>query len=222
MVRRWYEIATGGLRRRAARTLGSLALGAWAVGIAVIGAFLMAGHLVSLPTPSLANASTNRRWETTLAARPAADKGRWSVTHVLYQACGCSTRVLAHLIGRRVLPDLVETVVYVHEGHAKDAPRLAADAEKIHGAGFRFEQLTPVELERRYEVEAAPMLVIADPQGHLRYAGGYTERSGANQINDTIIVDHLRSGQAVSPLPVFGCAVSRRVQNAIDPLGLKY
>ena len=222
MTRPPHEIAAARLRRAAARIFGRLALGAWAVGIVVIGAFLMAGHLVSLPTPSLANASTNRRLEATLAARPAADQGRWSATHVLYQACGCSTRVLAHLVDRRARPDLIETVVYVHEGDPEGASLLATDAEKIRGAGFRFEPLTPVELEQRYEVEAAPMLVVADPQGHVRYAAGYTDRSGAKQIDDVTIVDHLRSGQAVRPLPVFGCAVSHRVQEAIDPLGLKY
>lgn len=181
----------------------------------------MAGHLVSLPAPSLSDGMTIERLESTLAARPGADRGRWSATHVLYQSCGCSGRVLAHLLDRRALPELFETVVYVRDD-GPPGPSLAATQKQIEGAGFRFEPVTPRVLGERYQIESAPLLVIADPQDRVRYAAGYTDRIGAKEIKDLAILDGVRDGRTVAALPVFGCAVSRRVQEAIDPLGLKY
>jgi hypothetical protein len=197
---------------------GRLVLGVWAAGILAVGASLMAGHLVSLPVPR----ATDSRLRASLAAGPGVAKGRWSAHHVLYQSCGCSQRVLAHLLERRARPDLVETVVYVRDPGAADATGLAALRAQVQRAGFGFEPSTPAELERRYAVESAPFLLVGGGAGEVLYAGGYTERSGSQQIQDTEIIDRLEAGHPRGALPVFGCAVSSRVQQAIDPLGLKY
>jgi hypothetical protein len=194
-------------------------LGTWGVGLVVVGAFLMAGHLVALPSPAIAG----DRLRATLLARPQADQGHWSATHVLYEGCGCSNRVLSRLVGRGARHDLVETVAYVHDGGGPAAvAALQATQARIQNAGFHFEALTPLELERRYQVESAPLLLVADAQGRAHYIGGYTDRSGGKQINDVEIIGKLLGGERVAVLPVFGCAVSSRVQQAIDPLGLKY
>lgn len=200
--------------------LGTAVLGAWAAAILIVGAFLMAGHLVSLPAPAMAG----ERLTTAVAGKAALAKGRWSALHILYDGCGCSSRVLAHLLARGPRSDLQETVIYAGEPGAGGpaAPSGTSTNDQVRRAGFQFEALTPAELEARYQVEAAPIMVIADPRGAVRYVGGYTDRSGAKQINDLAIIDQLESGGAVPALPVFGCAVSRRVQDAIDPLGLKY
>jgi len=200
--------------------VGKLVLGVWGVGILVVGASLMAGHLVSLPVPR----ATDSRLRASLAAGPGVALGevRWSAHHVLYQGCGCSQRVLSHLLERRARTDLVETVVYVRDPATPDTTeQAAASVEALH-AGFGFEPSTPAELERRYAVESAPFLLIADGAGQVLYAGGYTERSGSQQLKDTDIIDGLEAGRPMGALPVFGCAVSSRVQQAIDPLGLKY
>jgi len=203
----------------AARSVvGRLFLGLWGVGILVVGASLMAGHLVSLPVPR----ATDSRLRASLAAGPGVIQGRWSAHHVLYQSCGCSQRVLAHLLERRARPDLVETVVYVRDPASPDAAQQAAVSAQTRGAGFGFESSTPAELERRYSVESAPFLLVGDGSGQVRYAGGYTARSGSKEIEDTKIIDGLEAGHRMDALPVFGCAVSSRVQQAIDPLGLKY
>lgn len=178
----------------------------------------MAGHLVSLPVPS----ATDSRLRTSLATGPGVTKGRWSAHHVLYQSCGCSQQVLAHLLERRARPDVMETIVYVRDPAVADAAELAAVGAQAQRAGFGFETSTPKELERRYAVESAPFLLVGDGSGRVLYAGGYTRRSGSKQIEDTDIIDGLEAGHRMSVLPVFGCAVSSRVQQAIDPLGLKY
>ncbi len=79
-----------------------------------------------------------------------------------------------------------------------------------------------MELQQRYEIESVPLLVVADATGHIRYSGGYTDKSGAVDVEDAAIIDGVRAGRAVDARPVFGCAVSSRVQEAIDPLRLKY
>lgn len=198
--------------------VGRLFLGVWGAGILVVGASLMAGHVVSLPVPR----ATDSRLRASLAAGPGVVKGRWSAHHVLYQSCGCSQRVLSHLLKRRARPDLVETVVYVRDPAATDASEPATVGAEVQRAGFGFETSTPAELERRYAVEAAPFLLVGDGSGAVRYAGGYTARSGSAQIEDGEIIDGLQAGRPMGALPVFGCAVSSRVQQAIDPLGLKY
>jgi hypothetical protein len=198
--------------------IGKVFLGVWSVGILVVGASLMAGHLVSLPAPR----ATDSRLRAGLAAGPGVVKGRWSAHHVLYQSCGCSQRVLAHLRQRRARPDLEETVVYVVDPGSPDPVQLAAVRAEAQAAGFGFESSTPAELERRYAVESAPFLLVGDGSGEVRYAGGYTARSNSPQIEDTGIIDGLKAGRPMGALPVFGCAVSSRVQQAIDPFGLKY
>jgi hypothetical protein len=198
--------------------VGRFALGLWGVGILVVGASLMAGHLVSLPVPKV----TDSRLRSSLGPGPGVIQGRWSAHHVLYQSCGCSQRVLAHLLERRARPDLVETVVYVRDPSSSDVAERDAVSAKVRVAGFGFESSTPAELESRYAVESAPFLLVGDGSGGVRYAGGYTERSGSKQIEDIAIIDGLKAGRKMGALPVFGCAVSSRVQEAIDPLGLKY
>jgi hypothetical protein len=198
--------------------VGKVVLAVWGAGILVVGASLMAGHLISLPVPR----ATDSRLHASLAAGPGVTQGRWSAHHVLYQSCGCSQRVLAHLLERQARPDLTETIVYVRDPGASNATELAALRAQARRAGFGFEPSTPAELEQRYAVESAPFLLVGDRSGEVRYAGGYTVRSGSNQIEDTDIIDKLEAGRAMAALPVFGCAVSSRVQQAIDPLGLKY
>jgi hypothetical protein len=181
----------------------------------------MAGHLLSLPAPALAD----EKLTATLSARLASKNGRWSVFHVLYQGCACSSRVLSHLIERRARTDVDESVIYAHDADdsaAATAATLSTTAANVRGAGFLFEALTPSELAARYQIESAPLLLVADPQGAVRYAGGYTDRSGAKQISDIAIIDRTSHGDVPRSLPIFGCAVSRRLQGAVDPLGLKY
>ena len=203
--------------RRGRRLLGATILAIWAVAVLVVGAALMVPHVIALPVP----AHDDGRLALAMRSLPGAAPGRWTALHVLYQNCGCSARVFDRLMGRHARADLNEEVLFV-----RDAPVADADVEKtavrVRDAGFRFESVTPVELQQRYAIESVPLLVVADSQGQVRYSGGYTEKSGAVEVEDAAIIDGVRAGRTIEPLPVFGCAVSSRVQEAIDPLRLKY
>jgi hypothetical protein len=192
-------------------------LAIWALAVLVVGAALMAPHVIALPVP----ADGDGRLALAMRSLPGAVPGRWTALHVLYQGCGCSARVFDRLIGRHARADLNEDVLFVRDASPADAD-VEKTAERARAAGFHFESVTPVELQQRYAIESVPVLVVADSQGQIRYSGGYTERSGAVEVEDAAIIDGVRAGRTIEPLPVFGCAVSSRVQEAIDPLRLKY
>ncbi len=198
------------------RALGVAMLSIWAVAVLVVGAALMAPHVVALPVPA-----PDARLALAMRSLPGATAGRWSALHVLYEGCGCSARVLAHLMARRARTDLNEQVLFVRDAPHAD-PGVEMTAVRARGAGFGFESVTPGELEQRYQIEAVPLLVLADAAGHIRYSGGYTDKSGAVEVDDVPIIDGVRSGRSVEARPVFGCAVSSRMQEAIDPLRIKY
>ena len=65
------------------------------------------------------------------------------------------------------------------------------------------------ELGFRFGLEAAPVLIVFDSAGRLRYAGGYYSHPAAITPLDERIYAQLAARAEVEPLPVFGCAVSR-------------
>ncbi len=80
---------------------------------------------------------------------------------------------------------------------------------------------TEQKLAELYEIDAAPLLVAIDPEGRVRYAGGYTDRKQGPDVRDRQILDALQRGDVVQPLPLYGCAVSKQLRRTLDPLGLK-
>lgn len=205
--RRRFESLPSRVRRFAVR----LGFSAWAAVVLVPGAYLMADHLLTLPAPNDGDPRVEAALE---EARAPEDRGRWLAVHLMYQDCGCSQRLLAHLLSRGALPDVRERIVLI--GH-DDA--LAARAKR---AGFSFEELTPEGLAARYHAEAAPMMLVAAPDGKLRYVGGYSDRKRGPDTMDVDILHRLAEGRRVAALPLFGCAVSEKLQGEIDPLGIKY
>jgi hypothetical protein len=176
----------------------------------VIGASLMVSHWVPLPRPELDPTSSQ-----TFLARFQSTKadGQWLAIHFLYAECPCSRRVLDRVTQRSPQAEVAERIVLIG-----DAPQLAAKAKE---RGFEIDCVAPQELLAKYGVEAAPLLMILDPDGHPRYSGGYTSRKQLLDIQDRAILKQLRSGQEVEPLPLFGCAVSGRLKSLVDSLGLK-
>jgi hypothetical protein len=198
------------IARRIRRLAVVVLLALWASAGLAVGATLMISHWAALPRP----ASNRRLGDLIVEGRVVPKTGRWTALHVLYTSCRCSQRILDHLWSRRAIPGIDERVVLV--GPPRSYPALAA------AAGYGVEALTPGELSARYGVAAAPLLVVADPSGRIRYSGGYTERKQGPDIRDGQIIAALMRDDAPAALPLFGCAVSRELQQALDPLRLKY
>jgi hypothetical protein len=185
---------------------------AWVALCVVGGGYLLAGHLLTLPTPELTDLGPQR---SAVAQRRSSQQGQWLAVHILDQDCKCSQRVLDHLLTEPRPDGVVERIVLI--ASEVDADRINA----IHGHGFDLDIVTPDELAERYRVQAAPLLIVIDPADAVRYVGGYTPRKQAADVRDVELVAALRRGEPVEPLPTFGCAVGRSLRAKIDPLGIR-
>jgi hypothetical protein len=190
---------------------GKLAFAMWACASLALVASLMVAHWYILPSPDKGDPVTSRALA---ALRGPGDAERWLAVHVLYGRCRCSQRIVDHLVATRRPEGVKEVILLVGEdpGHGERAAR----------AGFTVVRLSPAELERDYHIVAAPLLAIVAPDGSLRYTGGYTGHKQGPDIRDVALIEETRARGSASPLPLFGCAVSKELQELIDPLRLKY
>lgn len=194
----------GGLRHLTAR----FGLAAWAVLVTVISGSLLASHLLTLPAPAIEDAAL-----TAGVAGSRGDTTSWTLLHALSTECGCSERVINHLLASDRPAGVEETLLIV--GPPGDL------AERAAAHGLRFVNLTAEELAAKYSIQAVPLLVIADPSGAVRYSGGYTTRKRGPNIQDVEILASLRGGDGVAPLPLFGCPVSLALRDSLNPIGLR-
>jgi len=189
-------------RAQRVRTIGArLALGVWLVGMLVLGAALLAKHVVALPAPARNPRLTRALSE--LGAHAAASD--WLAVHVLYSECRCSQRVVAHLISTKRPEQVHEVVLWV--GPLPPAPELSQH--------FEVRAVQSAQLER-YGIDAAPLFIVADAAGVLRYVGGYTTRKQGPELEDLHILAQTRNGASYATLPIFGCAVSERLQRELS------
>ncbi len=182
----------------------------WGAFLLLVSAALMAGHWVVLPAPE----NNDVKLEAALAGMTALGDQRWHLTHVLYAECRCSERIFDYLSARPTPPGVGERVLL--------AGSRDEWASRARARGFDVVVLTPEDLKARFDIESAPLLLISDPGGRIRYAGGYTGRKQGLDYRDVAILESLRSGERVDALPLYGCAVSREMQELLDPIGIEY
>jgi len=196
-----------------ARTiLARVLLFTWAPLVLLVLSSLMTGHWAPLPTPTAHDAVLRKGLD---ALPEHARFDDWTVHHVLYSGCRCS-RFVFDYVAERPSPDGVhEVVLLIGE---PDEAFAAACKER----GMPCVVLTEEQLQQQLGIEAAPLFVATAPSGEVRYVGGYTDRKQAIDYRDLEVVERLRAGEQVEPMPVFGCGVSSSLQEALDPFGIKY
>ncbi len=203
------ELAPSAHARTAAKRIATrAALALWFAAMLAIGVSLLVRHSVALPRPT-ADAELARSMS---ALRSPLDVDRWMVVHVLYGECRCSQRIAEHLLSSPRPVDVVEYVLLVGADAALEA--------RLTVRGFRTTVVASSELAERYHVVAAPLLVVIAPSGGIRYAGGYTTRKQGPDPQDLSLVATARDERWTDALPVFGCAVSEKLQRELNPLGL--
>ena len=212
MIASSLETRASARKRGRAVNLARAFLALWAGVASVVIASLMAEHWVALPRPAVDDARTQAGLANLRAGE--GSTARWTLHHVLYADCPCSRDVLEQVLRRSAPPECDEVVLLVGD----DALVEGRCAER----GLRLVVVTEAQLAEQFGVEAAPLLLVTDPHGRTRYSGGYTDRKRALALQDLALVARLRAGESVAPLPVFGCGVSASLQDALDPLGLKY
>jgi hypothetical protein len=188
-----------------------IAVAAWVVVCVTVGAFQLASHLLTLPAPVTADPALR---DAIATHRRPDQRGHWLVLHVILDDCKCSQQVLDHLLSSPRPFGVAERVVLISE-------QPSAMAASITAHGFDLDVVSPDELVAKYHVEVAPLLVIADPGDNVRYVGGYTPRKQAADVRDLAVITAIRRGEAVEPLPTFGCAVGRALTDQVDPLGIR-
>jgi hypothetical protein len=132
---------------------------------------------------------------------------------VLYTGCRCSERILAHLLSTQRPAGVAEKILFVGEGNL--------DTARVRAKGFGVERVTRDELGRRFHVSGVPLLALVGTDGALDYAGGYTDSKQGPVIRDLELIETARTGRIENVLPLFGCAVSRKLEKVLDPFGLK-
>jgi len=179
-------------------------LAVWAAALIVLIASLSIRHLAALPQPKdaalLAAAMLKYR------RQPAAH----FLVHVIYSECSCSRSLLTHLASRRRFPNTEELILFV----GRPDPRLK-------NSRFEVQTISPSQLIATTGLEAAPVLLIFNPSGALTYAGGYYDHPAANNPLDEKIQAALLAQQPFEPLPIFGCAISPRLQNSLNPFRIR-
>lgn len=189
--------------------MGKVFLGLWMGCVSVLLTLLMSSHVVPFAAaPALDRAAL-------VAHRlNQSDKG-WQLLHVVAEKCNCSSDVMTYLLSRGPSKEVAgEGVVLV--GHRPDLE------SQFKAAGFHYQEMAPASVFENTGLEAAPTLVVVDDAGNIRYTGGYYQRRERTEALDLAILARVRQGKAVSRLPSFGCAFTKRLQAAVDPLGLKY
>lgn len=172
-----------------------------------LGVLLVAAH-----TPYLTKSDSFRTLAHTLGD---SQPGCWRVAHLLAAGCACSRGVAEHLLTRGPIAGVDEQVVF-----AGASPELES---RLIKAGFRVRAMSTEQFAEQLGIVAAPQLIIVSPQGYVRYAGGYTPvRDPRSGYQDVSIWRRLAAGQDVPALPAYGCAIGKRLQRRLDPLGLKY
>jgi hypothetical protein len=183
------------------RSVARIAVAVWFGVMLVVGAALLARHIVVLPMP--AKDQKLAASLTVFRAPQAHDK--WLAVHVLYSECRCSQRVVAHLISTARPNNWDEVVLWVGA--------LAPDPELEKR--YHVEKLSSTALAR-LGIDAAPLLIVLDPHDRLRYAGGYSDRKQGPVIDDLRIFADAQHAGVIASLPVFGCAVSERLQRQLS------
>jgi hypothetical protein len=173
-----------------------------------VGSTLLARHVIALPRP-IEDASFVRAMA---SMRSPTEAGRWMAVHVLYGECQCSQRIADHLVTSDRPSGVAEHVLLVGRSAGLEA-RLAA-------RGFPVVLTNAAELSDYYHVAGVPLLVVVAPDDTVRYAGGYTTRKQGPDPRDLDILADVRADRFFARLPVFGCAVSTRLQAALNPLRL--
>jgi hypothetical protein len=199
----------GSERPAAVTWLARAALASWAIVISLAIGSLMVGHWVALPRPAVGDSGLADALAEVLPA-----KRTWTMVHVLYADCPCSRQVFDHLAARERPKDTHECILLVGEDVVFEG--LACRA------GFQVVSLTDEDLERRFGIQAAPLLLVTAPDGRVAYSGGYTDRKRGMAFQDEHILFRVRAGESVDGLPVYGCGVAKSLQDTLDPFGLKY
>jgi hypothetical protein len=141
----------------------------------------------------------------------------WRAIHILSAGCGCSLRVMQHLLARPPLDGATEQIVLI-DGNG---PSLAGSEEllkRLKAKGFRITHRLAKDIPPALGLRGVPLLVVATPENKLVYSGGY----GSHEDQDVQVFRQVRTGLSTASIPVLGCAIGSQLRRSADPFRFKY
>jgi len=206
------QVEADDVSRPIKRWFALLWIGVWASGVVLLGAVLTSFHQPFRAPEGAAS-------ELALLGSPGSQRQPmgWRAIHVISGSCGCSQRVMQHLLLRGAIAGVGEQVV-VMDGKTEDLPGSEDLMARLDRAGFPVTHAPEEEMARRYGVHGVPLLIVIGPDEHVVYMGGY----GPHEDQDNLIVEQVRAGHRPRTLPIVGCAVSAGLRQQVDPFHLKY
>src|SRR5262245_20684727 len=142
------------MQRRVPRSVSNGLLVGWAAASALIAAYVLGGHLTTLPAPDAGDPALAQGLRG-LFPREGASASPFTAIHVLYDRCGCSGRVADVLRARMPRPGLREAVVMVADDPAALDP---GPVGALRAAGFPVVVMKAAEVAARLHVQAVPFL----------------------------------------------------------------
>lgn len=173
---------------------------AWCLSIGFVGSHMHSLHKVSFENKNATNLKLGQT------------DNKWGMVHILGEGCGCSEIIAEHLIKRKPESNTSERVMIIGE--------LEDYESQLKNAGYEVIK----EPSIKEYLEGLPMLIVHDPQGKKKYTGAYAKKiiTPITKIIDLEIFNSVKNNKDTEKYLVAGCAVSKKLQAKIDPLGLKY
>lgn len=139
------------------------------------------------------------------------------IAHFITPTCSCSEQIFKHLMSRSPLSN--EMAIIIDENDLAFGKNLASKGYKVQY--IRTKKLTPEKAEM---IRGVPLLVIYNQKMQTQYIGGYSDKSITpfTKIDIRSYLEKLKLNRKIASKPVVGCAVSKKYQQLLDPLGLKY
>ena len=177
----------------------------WFVAVSIPMMYLMGFHTFAF---------TNKPLEK-LTSAPEIHKGpEWQLIHILSSRCACSKKVARHLLERGLFSGTRE-IVYILDDEE------VLSESKLKEVGFQVVRLNGDQAYEKYDINAAPQLVVLNKDLQVQYSGGYKD-SRVETYDDEKILNALKNNETFASHPIFGCANGTRTAELIDPWGVKY
>ena len=152
-----------------------------------------------------------------IALAPAPVGRGWRAIHILSASCGCSQRVMRHLLARKPLEGAEEQVVLI-EGLGEALEGSEAMAATLERRGVAVRRLRSAEIGAEVGLKGVPLLALVSPAGGPVYLGGY----GTQGDQDDVLFRQVQAGERPRSLPIVGCAAGIAAMRQADPFGFKY
>ena len=136
------------------------------------------------------------------------------VYHFLSLECLCSKKIIRHLLQRRSVSNIDESIYLIRSEQS--------EIVKLRNAGYQVFPLTEDEAVKQFNIQVVPQLVIVKGK-KIVYQGGYGPDQQHSEIYyDDIIINSVSTNQSIKEMPIFGCANGELRKSSFDILKIKY